>query len=84
MSKSGRFLSMPESTMAIVGIRCPSAGLLSQRGLTPDAVVHRCLDVGSTVPLSFTGASYVTVRPGNRASLRIFLALSVTATECTN
>jgi hypothetical protein len=82
MSKSARFLSIPESTIAIVGIR-PLAGRFPQRGFTPEAVVHRCLDVGATEPLSFTGASKVTVRPGMRASCRTFLAFSVTATELT-
>ena len=41
MSKSARFLSMPESTIAIVGIFGPVAGWFDQSGFTPDAVVQR-------------------------------------------
>jgi hypothetical protein len=54
MSKSGRFFSMPESTIAIVGRLWPLAGWFPHIGLTPDAVGQTCFDVGATVPLSLT------------------------------
>ena len=52
LSKSGRFLSMPESTIAIVGMFADELGLV-HNGRTPDAVGQTWFDVGVTPSSSF-------------------------------
>ena len=85
MSKSARFLSMPESTIAIVGIVARNCSVWLKKGRMFSAVGQSCLEVGMTVPANSNSASLEIVSPWYfLASSSTLPAFSVTAIEFTN
>ena len=80
-SKSTRFLSIPESTIAIVGVAERYCSVSGQNGRSASAVGQTWFDDG--VESSLIRASLVIVSPGLRARTSTRLAFIVAETEPT-